>query len=212
MALTPARRPLLVRFLTAAGSVALLSAGVVAAPAHAEVFDYLDASHDMAFVDNNGDSSPSEETLLDIHYVMVRHSQQAVTIKATFTALDKSRPYVLLYGYLISGQRGGITADSTRSYRWNVKWIEGEGGSAQLINEQQNQVCTEGLRYRIDWADDYIRVTIPRDCVRTPRWISVDLDSGVGSADGSEPGTHYDNAFSHTYQPSTNFMGPIFSG
>ena len=210
MAHPPARRPRLVSFLAAAGAVALLSAGLVTAPAHAELFEYGDAIHDMVYIDENGDSSPSEETLLDIEDVVVRHSERAVTIKATFTALDQSRPHVLFYGSLISGQRGGITADSTRYYRWNVKWIEGEGISAQLINEQQNQVCTEGMRYRIDWEDDLIRVTIPRDCVRTPRWISVDLDSGVGSADGS--GTHYDNGFTHAYHSSVNFMGPIFSG
>lgn len=120
---------------------------------------------------------------VDVLATRVRHVRQKVVIHASYAELrrDADRFY-LTEGLRVPGGREWVVQVNTLA--------DLRGTSAWYGVTQPAEPC-EGLTHRIDYAEDRVRLTIPRRCLGGPRWIRV---SGLAEAPAPGGLEYADNA------------------
>lgn len=110
----------------------------------------------------------------DVVSVVVRHTDKRLQVRATFADLAEVSDYRPQY-------TAQFKLDDTRTV-WFPGWIDEEGGlrtilvgggkadRAQLVAQRADIEC-EGLRARFRWDDDVYVGSVPRSCLRDPRWV-----------------------------------------
>jgi hypothetical protein len=111
----------------------------------------------------------------DILRTRIVHNQHAVLVRVNFRALNRR-------GDFRSDQLRILTNDSLRR---EVHLVAGPGfwrGTAWMARPNGREVRCD-ITHSIDYANNVVRIRIPRSCLGNPRWVRV----GVGSfwSDGS---------------------------
>ena len=79
-----------------------------------------------------------------------------------------------------------------------------------LFDETGNSTRRRGLTHRIDYAEDWVSIRVPRPCLRRPRWVRLSMLNAV--QDWSDDDTEvwfFDNA--HNDQATPGRTGRLSS-
>lgn len=183
----------MVKRLLFVGLVALLWEAM-AVPASAERLTTPDGRADVWSPEGlNGFAAEGFVVNTDVRRTVVRHSAEAVVVKTTYFRLRKGRGDELDFSiYLKTSDRrqfGVLTS------------IDSDHGSASawMYRGIGHDVDCPGLKARTDFAADWVRVKIPRRCIRNPRWVRYEAltesyleDEGVYRDNVLGPGPRLD--------------------
>lgn len=161
----------LIRSLAVVGSALAGLVLTATAPVHAELTHLQaagDPSGDVLGLSGSsaaaGHAAPARR-LGDLTRVRVFHGPKRVTV--TLTARRLERPTAGSFALLATPLRtpsgdyfGGVMLGSRPAH--DVAWIEGES---------TGDLTCPGLRYRLLPAESKVRVSIPRSCLKRPRWV-----------------------------------------
>lgn len=168
----------MLRRLARATVTTVLAAGLSlgsAVAADAQNLTVRDARGDMVSltesVDGATTQTPAPEVSNgDIVRSVFRHERRRISVRVKFADLER-----------VDGLRMDVVqlVTNERLHR-DVLVVAGPGmrrGDAQMSAPRRDVRC-RGLRWRIDYDLNVVRVSFPRSCVSNPRWIKV----GMGSA------------------------------
>ncbi len=147
---------------------------VTAAPATAQEFVRLDQRGDLAKV---GEDSTVVVPLpgrryADVTRVRFAHRATRVVVRSTFVELN---PTGTLFG--------GIDVRTPRSRRFFTVMAT-EGARGGFLFKDNQHPCRVGIR--ISYAEELMRVAIPRTCLGDPAWVRVRYGASVLQGDGDE--------------------------
>ena len=154
------------RLATVAAALALL---LVAFPAAAEQVTVHDARGDMIKVtEGGGNPQPARRaTVGDVVHTTFRHTDRNVVVRTKLAALKRS------------GRRFTVWVDIQNRVRRT--WLVGveatrrdrNGHTIFMTGRGHDVRCT--LQHRINYADDVVRVSVPRRCLDRPRSVRFGL-------------------------------------
>ncbi len=181
--------PITRQLLTAAlAAVTLL---VPAAPAAAQEFVRTDQRGDLSRVGEDSDvfvPLPGRG-YPDITRVRFAHRTDAVVVRASFVELHPTGQFLF----------GGIQVRTPRGRTFfTVMATEGSRGGF-LFKDNQNP-CRVGIT--ISYAEELMRVSIPRSCLGDPTWVRLRYGASVLQHDGDEI---IDNAGTPTFDNRAPF-------
>ena len=99
----------------------------------------------------------------DITSVVVRHRSAAVTLTVRLAKLRRPGPLVFT-----------IASLRTAKHTWNTTvYAYGSDGTPDVFFDRNDggEVSCPGARARMNFADDVIRVRVPRRCMDDPAWV-----------------------------------------
>lgn len=180
---------IIARLATVISTAAVLALGATAAPALADSHTTRDARHDVAVLPNDtdlvGQHPDARRREGDVTSLRVTHNQHRVRITMRYRALH--RP---------SAKQGAIHTFHLRTNEhesFDVTMVtspEVLQGDAAFIGPEDAD-C-RGLRSRISYRHDSVRVSIPRRCLSNPRWVRV--GAGYGGFSTVTRGGCFDDA------------------
>lgn len=148
----------------------VLAMALPAAPAAAEQRTVRDARHDMIRVEEGG-SNPQAvpgATIGDVVRTKFRHTDRRVIMRTKLAALERT------------GRRFTVWVDIQNGAR--RKWFLGveatrrdRNGHTMFFTGRGIDVRCAALRHRVNYADDVVRVSVPRRCLDTPRAVRFRL-------------------------------------
>lgn len=186
----------MLRILRAGGTAALALALLVPTAAHADRWSGTDETGDVegwhydpepepcgTSTDVDGAAQANE----DFTRLGVRHTRRSVVVTAKFRDLDAElEQMVTVY---IRTPRGGFWLDlvryQARSGKWRVITFLAEAPrypDPDDVDEcggfgffSWDIGCRKGRE--LNFAEDYVRLTVPRTCIENPRWVRIGADS-----------------------------------
>ena len=142
---------------------------LVAAPAAAESVTVLDPPGDMVRVEEGGaHPQPAPGARVgDVVRTTFRHTAGRVVVRTELAALERTGRRFNVWVDVQDGARRTRTVgvEATRRDR--------DGHTIFLTGRGRDVRCA--LRHRIDYADDVVRVSVPRRCLGTPRVVRFRL-------------------------------------
>jgi hypothetical protein len=198
------------RILRATVGAALTLALLAPTAAYADRWSSTDAEGDVEGWTYSPEPEPcgtfsdvdgAEETHEDITRLGVRHTRRAVVVTVRFRDLQADlEHWTTVY---IRGSRGGFWLDLDRYQTSNGKWhtMTFLSDAPQYPDPEDIDECGGfgfisfdiGCRIQpdIDVAADLVRLSVPRKCLKNPRWVRI----GAGSARFVEPEDPEDPTF-----------------
>lgn len=125
----------------------------------------------------------------DVTRARVVHGHYAVRVRMWFVDLRRAGSAVYTVRMLTGGRLGYALVDIEAA---KGQWRGSPHFSAWW---NDNIECTR-LTHGIDYAADVVTIRIPRNCLRTPSWVRVRLDSSMSS---DAPVDYYDNPHNHRF-------------
>lgn len=146
-------------------------------PAYADKHQATDASGDViALVPAVDDAVPQpDNTDFDIVRTLVNHKRGSVVIKVKLrdlTPLDTETVLQLV---------ADVKSDKQRQAMFGLK--SGPAKELLIVRGELSVKCP-GARMKVSAADNYIKLVVPRSCLRRPRWIKVSV--GMFSVDEAQ--------------------------
>ncbi|KQZ70078.1 hypothetical protein ASD66_10390 [Nocardioides sp. Root151] len=147
-----------------------------AAAAHAEKVVHRDARGDVIRQDYSFETETETETPVptvkssDITSTVVDHRRDNVFVTVRHAELDSHLD--LLHGYLFSlvtNERLG------RTVVLHVSPSTSRQGEVKLVTQAGRRVTCIGLRGRIDYRANTVRIRVPRSCLSNPRWVRAGI-------------------------------------
>jgi hypothetical protein len=169
------------------GALLLLTVGLVPA-AQAESLARVDDRGDVFRISSTGQWVPAEgETVGDIWRLRIRHSVHAVSVRVRFADLRRDTFEMGIRMRLRSNEgvwrQAALLAGSDLPTSGHQEF------------EGRNRVGIRcGVTHRIDYADNFMRLRMPRRCFGQPRWVQATLFSEFDAGDGARG----DNALADT--------------
>lgn len=158
--------------------------GLTTAAALAATLTLAPAAHAESTVVRDG--ADATASLNDIRTVRARHQQHRVVVRATFTDLRRRSDAALSIYFDTDRDRRGP------EFRLGTPLFS--GGDYQMTRMRDWRAVGEPLacrhRVRLDWADDVLRFTAARGCLRRPDQVRVGMQMR-DLADGSHPVTDW---------------------
>jgi hypothetical protein len=184
--------------LAAVAAVVVLS--LVAVPAAAQKVTARDARGDMIRVQEGGsDPRPAPRAMIgDVERTSFRYLDRRVVVRTELAALQRT------------GRRLTVWVDVQNGARrtWFVG-VQATGrdrnGHTIFITARGRDVRCGGVRHRVDYADDVVRVSVPTRCLGRPHvvrfrlatehvrrsWAYAWLDNGLAVATGDRQWTRW---------------------
>ncbi len=153
-------------------------------PAQAQKLSWVDAAKDVWRVDmGEVEEAPTpapKRTQADIRRVTVRHTDRAIVVRQSYVDLARKGAGLAV---------GGTIRTNTGLRRDFGIWAErGRWRGAAEMNGPRGPVdCAIG--HQIDYDRNVTVVTIPRSCLKQPRWVKLQL--GAISVAGSKQAAFY---------------------
>lgn len=146
-----------------------------AAPASAQEFVRTDERGDLSRVGEDSDVfvPVPGRGYPDITRVRFAHRDRTVVVRATFVELNPTGKFLF----------GGIDVRTPRSRKFFTVMAT-EGSREGFLFKDNEHPCRVGIR--ISYADELMRVSIPRSCLGDPRWVRVRFGASVLQHDGDE--------------------------
>lgn len=180
------------RILRAAGAAALSFALLAPASAYADRWSGTDEAGDVEGFNYDPDPEPcgtitdldgSADTNTDITRLDVRHTRRAVVVTTRFRDIKSAREQNLSINLRAStgGYELYLYREAPSSRPWQVYsdlWTEPDYPDPDDVPECHGfGLVVDGVRCRIeheiDFADELIRLSLPRTCIGNPRWVRV---------------------------------------
>ena len=153
-----------VRVVALGTAVALVGLTLGQVPAHAAAATVEDARGDMIKVQEGateGDPAPGA-TIADFKRTTFRHLDRVVVVHAQFVELAREGRRLTLWV--------NIRNDSGRYFTVGVQADRDDWTGHTLFLTRRGDECA--MRHRIDYAENRIRVAIPRRCLDRPRTVA----------------------------------------
>ncbi len=160
--------------LTAAAAV-----GLAPLPAYADTFTTRDAARDVLSqgIDDDIPTKPEPNRIEgDALAMRVTHGPQRVriTLRTAQLTRDPATSAVHVFGLRTNEARRAELTIYVHGKHW-------QGERTWRVNGRE-RTC-HGLRSRIDYEADTVRVVVPRRCLSNPRWVRAGGGSGVLTGD-----------------------------
>lgn len=156
------------RLLTGAAAAAL-ALSLVVVPAAAEQRTVRDARGDMIRVEEGGgDPRPAPgATIGDVVRTTFRHTDRRVIVRTKLAALERTGRRFTVWVDVQNGARRTwfVGVEATRRDR--------NGHTIFMTGRGHDVRCA--VRHRVNYADDVVRVSVPRRCLDTPRVLRFRL-------------------------------------
>ncbi len=180
------------RILRATGIAALALALLAPTAAHADHWGSSDARRDVEGINYDPEPTPcgtitdldgSADTNSDITRLGVRHTRRTLTVTTHFRDLKSAREQNMTIN--VRSSTGGYELELYReapsSGPWHVYsdlWTEPNYPDPDDLGECEGfWVVSQGIpcrvEHEIDFAGDLIRLSLPRRCLKNPRWVRV---------------------------------------
>lgn len=161
------------RTALALAPIAVLTALVGAAPAQAQSRTAYDARHDVV-----GDREGRETITTprpgrregDVVEVRTTYAGSALVVVQDYVRLTRPRSGDMSAHFVSVRTNEGLRADLTVYVDGRTRDWQGE--RSWEVAGRDSARCA-GLRTRIDYTADTVRVRIPRSCLSDPRWVRV---------------------------------------
>ena len=109
----------------------------------------------------------------DITRVRFTHRSDAVVVRAQFVELNPTGKFLF----------GGVQVRTPQLRRFFTV-MAAEGSREGFLFKDNQHPCRVGIR--ISYADELMRISIPRSCLGDPRWVRVRFGASVLQHDGDE--------------------------
>jgi hypothetical protein len=185
-------------FRTAVRACALATTVVLATamPAHAAKVVLKDATGDVW----TGDETPVEagsKVNGDLKKTVITHSSKKIVVKATYTDLAKNSDMLMFGAYLRTNEglkRGVFLTAAPGSRKGEVEFSKG--------SNEAKASCAH-LTHAIDYVANTITISVPRNCVSSPRWVQVQPGALTMAFESETMGMTIDDALSAGPEPKT---------
>ncbi len=152
-----------------AAAAAVLAGSLMALPAAAQQVRIPDARGDMIKVEEGGGNpQPAPGARVgDVVHTTFRHTNRNVVVRSSFAGLERTGRRFTMWVDVQNGARRTwfVGVEATRRDRnGHVIFMTGRG---------RDIGCA--VRHRINYADDVVRVSVPRRCLDTPRVVRFRL-------------------------------------
>ncbi len=137
------------------------------------------------------DVDASANTNQDVTRLVVAHTRRKVRLVVGFTDLVRGLEQHLSI-HLVAGKRGWLVdVDRFRDFDADVFQVSGFLARARVLPDDQDE-CGDAVKIRptdcqvqprVELAADVVRVSVPRSCLRHPRWVRA----GVRATGHDEP-------------------------
>jgi hypothetical protein len=150
--------------------------------AHAETLADADTVGDMAkltVTEEQGETlvPAPERRSNDVNKTRLTHGTRRVAVRVNYVELKRKPGEIQLLNIAM------VTDEGVRRYLQVAAWRRHWSGDAQMHNRRWGPVeCP--VRHAIDYEANVIRVSFPRRCASTPRWVRFRIGSFVESDDG----------------------------
>lgn len=152
-----------------AAVAAALVLPLVTVPAAAEDVTVVDARGDMVKVEEGGtDPRPASLAAFgDVVSTTFRHTERRVVVRTELVALRRTGRRFVAWVEVQNGARRTwfVGVEATRRDR--------DGHTIFITGRGRDQRCA--LRHRVNYADDVVKVSVPRRCLQTPRKVRFRL-------------------------------------
>ncbi len=168
----------LARFVRPVVAAALCAAFVVAAPvpAQAQTLTDPDTVGDVITFNANDAVVPvPKRTLNDVARTRLRHGTTRVAIRVDYVDLKK--------GGDVQAINIAMVTNEVRRNLQLVAYPRHWSGETEMVNGKWREVRCDGVRRRIDYQANYMRVSFPRRCASNPRWVKFQVVASA-RADG----------------------------
>ena len=153
-----------------AAVLAVASSLLVATPAHAEknvhadgVGDVWVQTEDMVTGETTTPVPSRKRANVDVAKTVVRHGSQLIRVSVDYDTLRKKGR-----GFVFSIRlKDNQNEYDTRA--WVVADPDAWDGNLTIYRRSRELDC--GTGHAIDYAEDTLTMTIPRDCLLAPRWV-----------------------------------------
>lgn len=168
----------LARFARPVVAAALCAAFVVAAPvpAQAQTLTDPDAVGDMiTFNADDADVPVPERTLNDVTRTRLTHGTTRVAIRVDYVDLKKGGDDQAINIFMVTNEVRRTLGLVAYPRHWY--------GGTYMVNGNGREVRCDGVRHRIDYQANFMRVSFPRRCASNPRWVKFQVVASA-RADG----------------------------
>lgn len=147
-------------------------------PAQAQTRTTHDARHDVV---GGADSEMNPTHVVprraegDVLSVRVTHGAGAVRVLLHYAQLSRERRAMVVHFVTLrtdEGLRAGVDLIVDRGDR------HGQGDPQWSATGDSQESSCPGLRTRIDYRSDTVRMVVPRNCLSDPRWVRVGAGGG----------------------------------
>jgi hypothetical protein len=212
-----------VRLALVASVVSVVSAcALVGPPAHAETWQARDADHDVSTLSYTSDpepcgtftegSDPTDE-LRDLTRLRVVHRTDAITLAVAMREVRRRSDNYWSFHLLVPA--GAFFIDVFRRPRghklMSIFAKEPHFGPADdcgfSYGTSKGRSC-DGLTATLDPRRDTLRVEVPRECLKDPRWVQVGVTLDGGFTGGATDFTSHSDEWIPSGGEATGYPPP----
>ncbi len=172
--------------LTLAAVSALCAAfiAVPAVPAQGETVKDSDSVGDMSdLTDEDAIVPVPDRTLSDVRATKLTYGAKRVAVRVSYVDLQKVGEALGIFVDMYTDEKSRALDLTAFPADWS--------GGTQLYNFKLHKVSCDGIQHEIDYADDIMKVSVPRRCLGNPRWVNFRV---VAMAEDN--GSYWDDALS----------------
>jgi hypothetical protein len=156
--------------IAAAVLATLFAATAVAPPALGGQATVTDATSDMSYITEAGQTIDAAHTNGDVSQVVVRHTRRAVVVTTFFVEMAPEGSDQIIQA---------VRYKTSTGHEWFQRTVYSAGGPAPDLRTMpgNDPVDCPTMQAAADTATDSLRVRIPRGCIERPRWVRIALTS-----------------------------------
>lgn len=134
----------------------------------------------------------------DVRRAEARHGDRKITVKLTFADLRKSG----IQNYYVRF-RTPTMERFAEVHTGAGDW----GGTVVWKNEKGAELATKGLSHKVDYADDFVRLTVARSALDRPTWVRLVMMNQMWDLEDQGSSEYIDNPHNDEALPFWEYEG-----